>query len=83
MWKLIDSVPVFLFGDSPYPLLPFIMMEFSGGGNIQERQYSGESSSAINGLMQKEKIPEQSLALALSFEKRVQPARSNLSFKSF
>ena len=78
MWKGIDSIPVFLFRDSPYPLLPLIMMEFSGGGNIQEN-----SSSAINGLVQKEKIPEQSFALALSFEKRVQPARSKLSFKSF
>ena len=77
MWKGIDSIPVFLFGDSPYPLLPFIMMEFSGGGNIQEK-----SSSAINGLVQ-ERIPEQSLALTLTFEERVQPARSNLSFKSF
>ena len=80
MWKDIDSVPVFLFGDSPYPLLPFIfiMMEFSGSDNIQEKR-----SSVINGRVQKEKIPEQSLALALSFENRVQPARSNLSFKSF
>ena len=64
-------------------------MEFSGGGNIQEESSSGggnvqeESSSAINGPVQKEKIPEQNIALALSFEKRVQPARSNLSFKSF
>ena len=33
--------------------------------------------------LQKEKIPEQSLALALSFEERVQPATSNLSFKGF
>ena len=78
MWKDIDSIPVFLFGDSPYPLLPFIMMELSGGGNIQEKR-----SSAINGLVQKKKIPEQSLALALSLEKRIQSARSNLSFKSF
>ena len=73
MRKGIDSIPVFLFRDSPYPLLPLIMMEFSGGGNIQEKSYS-----AINGLVQKEKIPEQSFSLALSFEKRVQPARSNL-----
>ena len=78
MWKGIDSIPVSLFGDSPYPLLSLIMMEFSGGDNIQEK-----SSSAINGLVQKKKIPEQSFALALSFEKRVQPARSNLLFKSF
>ena len=56
MWKGTDSIPVFLFGDSPYPLLSLIMMEFSGGGNIQEK-----SSSAINGLAQKEKIPEQNL----------------------
>ena len=78
MWKAIDSIPVFLYCDSPYSLLSFIMMEFSGGDSIQEK-----GSSAINSLVQKEKIPEQSLALALRFEKRVQSARSNLSFKSF
>ena len=33
--------------------------------------------------LQKEKIPEKSLALALSFEERVQPAINNLSFKGF
>ena len=78
MRKGIGFIPVFLFCYSIFPLLPFIMVEFSSGGNSQKK-----SSSAINGLVQKEKIPEQSLALALSFEKRVQPARSNLSFKSF
>ena len=41
-----DSIQVFPFGDSAYPLFPFIMTEFSGGGNIQE-----QSSSAINGLV--------------------------------
>ena len=43
--KDTDPIPVFLFGDSTYPLLPFIMTEFSGGSNIQEKR-----SSAINGL---------------------------------
>ena len=33
--------------------------------------------------LRKEKIPEKSLALALNFEKRVQPVTSNLSFKRF
>ena len=33
--------------------------------------------------LRKEKIPEQSLALALNFEKRVQPVTCNLSFKRF
>ena len=44
--KDTDPIPVFLFGDSTYPLLPFIMTEFSGGSNIQEKR-----SSAINGLV--------------------------------
>ena len=33
--------------------------------------------------LQKEKNPQQRLALALSFEKRVRPTTSNLSFKRF
>ena len=41
-----DPIQVFLFGDSAYPLFPFIMTEFPGGGNIQE-----QSSSAINDVM--------------------------------
>ena len=114
-----DPIPVFLFGDSAYPLLPWIMMEFSKGINIQEK-----SCSVVNFLMyvwqlrihlvhethfrclqlakdininilprvlyscshiyfelQKEKNPEQSLALAVNFEKQVKPATNNLSFK--
>ena len=102
-----DSIQVSLFVDSALPLFPFIMTEFSGGGNIKDQSYS-----AINGLvhvsqlrfdlvhwkpvldahnvlwiliylwlsfmfsltwhnyceLQKEKIPEQSLALALRNE---------------
>ena len=34
-------------------------------------------------VLQKEEIPEQGLALALSFEERVQSATSSLSFKRF
>ena len=41
-----DPIQVFLFGGSTYPLFQFIMMEFSSGGNIQEK-----SSSAISGLV--------------------------------
>ena len=41
-----DPIPVFLFGDSAYPLLPWIMMEFSKGINIQEK-----SCSVVNFLM--------------------------------
>ena len=40
MWKGTDPIPVFLFGDSAYPLLSFIMTEFSGDGNIQEKSSS-------------------------------------------
>ena len=39
-WKDTDSIPVFLFGDSAHPLLPFIMKEFSGGGSIQNKSSS-------------------------------------------
>ena len=41
-----NSIQVFLFGDSAYPLFPFIMTEFWGGGNNQD-----QSSSVINGLL--------------------------------
>ena len=41
-----DSIQVSLFVDSALPLLPFIMTEFSGGGNIKEQSYW-----AINGLV--------------------------------
>ena len=41
-----NSIQVFLFGDSAYPLFPFIMKEFWGGGNNQD-----QSSSVINGLL--------------------------------
>ena len=41
-----DTIQVFLFDDSAYLLFPFIMTEFSGGGNIQD-----QSSSAINSLV--------------------------------
>ena len=121
--KGTDRIPVFLFGDCTYPLLLFIMKEFAGGRNVQEKRFS-----AINGLvhvsqlrihlihwmsvlddydvpwiliktpfpqilylcltlrnyfeLKKEKISEQSLEKQ-SFEKRVQSATSNLSFKRF
>ena len=41
-----DSIQVSLFVDSALPLFPFIMTEFSGGGNIKDQSYW-----AINGLV--------------------------------
>ena len=44
--KVNDPIPVFLFGNSGFPFLPFIT-QFSSGINIQEK-----SSSALNDLVQ-------------------------------
>lgn len=46
MGRCTGPITVFLFGNYAYPMLPFIMMEFSGGHNIQE-----EGSPGINGLV--------------------------------
>lgn len=36
-----DPVPVCILGDPAYPLLPFVMKEFPGGGNTVQEQYFG------------------------------------------
>lgn len=36
-----DPVPIFVLGDPAYPLLPYVMKEFSGGGSTPEEQFFG------------------------------------------
>lgn len=49
-----DPVPVCILGDPAYPLLPFVMKEFPGGGNTVQEQYFGWRLKARFGALKRE-----------------------------